>query len=384
MQAENSPPVGQERTPAVAGDEALRAQLEAAMVSCADAERRAEVLSDELAAISGGVGWRVLHSYRAVLGRVAPPGSRRAGAYDIVLGAARRRSTSAGSRPASQLVGPPQERAAVGAVVGDPSPAHAADVVGPPGANTWFRDHYDEAASRVVEFLAMDGIDLTGRVVADIGAGDGILDLGLVHKGGPRRLVAFDVNTMDRQDLLTAAVAEGVCDALPEALEFVVCGPTSIPAEDKSFDVVVTWSAFEHIGEPLAVLREAARILRDDGCLFLQVWPFYHSQFGSHLRDWFPDGWEHLEHSAGEIESIVRSSDLHSADWADVMLREFDELNKLTVDELGRALATAGFDVRRLNLLTRAVPLPPGSASRYALSALGTEGVELLAVPLER
>jgi hypothetical protein len=66
------------------------------------------------------------------------------------------------------------------------------------------------------------------------------------------------------------------------------------------------------------------------------------------------------------------------------MLREFDDLNKVTVDELGRALAAAGFDVRRLNLLTRAVPVPPGAASRHALSALGVEGVELLAVPLER
>lgn len=49
---------------------------------------------------------------------------------------------------------------------------------GPPGASTWFRDHYDQAASRVIEFLRLDDVSLEGKIVADIGTGDGILDLG--------------------------------------------------------------------------------------------------------------------------------------------------------------------------------------------------------------
>lgn len=326
---------------------ALRAELDAAR--------------GELAAIRSGVAWKALTAYRRLARKVAPEGSRLGQAYDRLLGSVR----------------PP--------AAAQPTPAAVAeDVSGPPGANTWFRDHYDEAATKVVEFLALDGISLESKEVADIGAGDGIIDLGLVHKGRPSRLVAFDVNAVDPGDLLAAAMAEGVCDALPPALEFSVAGPTSLPAEDASFDVVVTWSAFERSADPLGVLREARRILRDDGCLFLQVWPFYHSQFGSHLRDWFPEGWEQLQRPGEEIEALVRASDLHGPEWVDVMLGEFAELNKVTVDDLGVALAEAGFDVRRLNLLSRSVPVPSMVASRHPLSVLGIEGVELLAVPLPR
>lgn len=356
---------------------ALEVQLEEATLARADAERRVAALSEQLADIQAGIGWRALTSYRSMARKVAPGGSRRGHAYDLMVGTVRRSAgrvrTGAVIRPAADASAPP-----------DLTQVEGAEAVGPPGANTWFRDHYEEAAARVVEFLAMDGITLEGKQVADIGAGDGIVDLGLVHKGRPQRLVAFDLNAISLDDLLAAAIEEGVCDALPPSLEFVVSGTTTIPVEDRSFDVVISWSAFEHIADPLGVLREVRRVLRDDGCLFLQVWPFYHSQFGSHLRDWFPEGWEHLQHPADEIEAKVRSSDLHASDWADVMLREFGELNKVTVDDLGGALVEAGFEVRRLNLLTRAVAVPPSVASRHPLSVLGIEGVELLAAPLPR
>ena len=347
----------------------------------AEAERRAAELAAELDALRSGLGWKALASYRQVARKVAPAGSRRGEVYDLVVGTARRSS-------ARLRNGAPEPEPATNGWTAaevprsDPAPQEA-DVseVGPPGADTWFRDHYDEAAGKVIAFLAMDGIALEGMQVADIGAGDGSLDLGLVHKGRPARLVAFDVNQFQPDALLQSARREGVCDALPDALEFRVCGPTNLPAEARSFDVVVTWSAFEHIAEPLAVLREMRRVVRDDGVLFLQVWPFYHSQFGSHLRDWFPEGWEHLQRSPEQIEAVVRTSDLHPPSWADVMLDEFSELNKVTVDDLGAALVEAGFAVRRLNLLTRNVPVPVEAASRIPLSWLGIEGVELTAVP---
>jgi len=83
-----------------------------------------------------------------------------------------------------------------------------------------------------------------------------------------------------------------------------------------------------------------------------------------------------------QIESMVRASNVHAPDWADVMLGEYGTLNKTGVDDLGRALVQAGFVVRRLHLLTSPVPLPPEPASRLDLSVLGIEGVELVAVPV--
>lgn len=364
----------------------LQAELEAAQRTRAEAEQHAAEVSAELRRIEHGLGWRALVWYRHLARKVAPEGSRRGHAYDLVVGTARRSfGRSFGWRGAvvttPNVTTPPPPLEEDGATADSGSPDTPGDV-GPPGADTWFRDHYDSAASRVVEFLAMDGLSLEGKEVADIGAGDGILDLGLVHKAGPARLVGFDLGATNGDYLLASATREGVCEALPPVLEFAVSGPTDIPAEDGSFDVVVSWSAFEHIDDAVGVLREARRIVRDDGFLFVQVWPFYHSQFGSHLRDWFPEGWEHLEKSPEEVEAVVRSSEVHASEWADVMLHEFEKLNQLTVDDLGKALVDAGFVVRRLNLLTRAVPVPAGAASRIALSLLGIEGVELTAVPV--
>ena len=83
------------------------------------------------------------------------------------------------------------------------------------GADQWFWDHYEWAAGEVVAFFAEDGLTLADRDVADVGCGDGITDLGLVHRARPRRLVGFDLDPV-RQDLLVArATAAGVADTLP-------------------------------------------------------------------------------------------------------------------------------------------------------------------------
>src|SRR6185312_10101450 len=65
----------------------------------------------------------------------------------------------------------------------------------------WFWDHYEMAAGQVIETFAAEGISLTDRVVADVGCGDGIIDLGILHKARPRRLVGFDLNLTDTAHL---------------------------------------------------------------------------------------------------------------------------------------------------------------------------------------
>src|SRR5205807_894976 len=122
---------------------------------------------------------------------------------------------------------------------------------------------------------------------------DGILCLGVAHKGRPSRLVGFDVNPTDVHHLGRRAQEEGV-PPTADGLEFQGCEPDRLPAPDNSFDIATTWSAFEHIADPQAVLREIRRILRPSGVLFLQLWPFYYSERGSHLWDWFPEGFHHL------------------------------------------------------------------------------------------
>jgi 2-polyprenyl-3-methyl-5-hydroxy-6-metoxy-1,4-benzoquinol methylase len=240
----------------------------------------------------------------------------------------------------------------------------------------WFDAHFWEAAEAILDFISLEG-----KTVADIGSGDGIIDLALALRGRPRELVGYDVNPTPVDHLLEQAGRHAEISQLPAGLSFRPSDPERIDAPDAAYDVVVTWSVFEHARDPLGLLREMRRIVRPDGVLFLQLWPFYHSHRGSHLWDWFPEPFHHLQQSVEEIEAGVRASDRHGEEWAEYMLAEFRTLNRVTLDELGQAVREAGFSIRELELIGQRTAVPSG-LDEFPLSALGIGGVKLLAVPL--
>jgi ubiquinone/menaquinone biosynthesis C-methylase UbiE len=247
--------------------------------------------------------------------------------------------------------------------------------------SVWFRDHFYGAASEIIAFLEGVGVSLHGLRVADVGCGDGIMALGFASRAKPAELVGFDLNRTEPEALLARARAQGVATTLPENLRFEQCTPDHLPAPDGSFDVVYTWSAFEHVEDSTAVLSEINRILKPDGLLFLQLWPFYLSERGSHLWKWFPQSFHHLLTSEEQIEATMTSGEDAGDFMTAYMLEEYKKLNRITLGELQDALLAAEFDVVRLDLLTHLVPLAPELARRFRLSDLGIGGVKLLARP---
>jgi SAM-dependent methyltransferase len=246
--------------------------------------------------------------------------------------------------------------------------------------SAWFKEHYEEAASQIVGFLAEDGIDLAGLRVADVGCGDGIIDLGVMHKGQPAELVGFDVAPTAAGELLEFARSEGVAEELPAGLEFRTCEPRHLPADDASFDVVVTWSAFEHVSDPAAVAGEIRRVMKPGGVLMLQLWPFFHSEHGAHLWQSVPEPFiQHLR-SDTEIAEVVRAAGAHPPELTEEFLEVYDTLNRITLDDLQRALLAGGLCVTKLQLLSETVRIPP-QLFRRSLSHLAVAGVKLLAVP---
>jgi ubiquinone/menaquinone biosynthesis C-methylase UbiE len=244
----------------------------------------------------------------------------------------------------------------------------------------WFWDHYEWAANQIAEFCEQGGVSLGDSVVADVGCGDGIMALGLFNRVRPRSLVGFDIVPTNAEQLLARARNEGVADVLPDGLAFQTSTPQATPAADDTFDFVYSWSAFEHIAEPVSVLREIHRILRPTGHFFLQLWPFYHSPRGSHLWDWFDDEFHHLKTSGPDVVAAMAASNEQPLDRTQYMSREFEHLNRITLDELQRSVLAAGFDVHRLELLAAPVHLTPELA-RYSWTDLGIGGVKLIALP---
>lgn len=242
----------------------------------------------------------------------------------------------------------------------------------------WFWQHYRDAAGQIVNFCQAQEVALAGREIADVGCGDGIMALGLCQHARPKRLVGFDIVATNTEILLERARSAGVAEALPAELEFRASEPVRLPAEDDAFDFVYSWSAFEHIATPAEVLGEIRRVLRPGGSFFLQLWPFYRSAHGSHLWDWFNDEFHHLTASMPDTVAAVQASDRHSPEHTAYMVREFQHLNQVTLDELQRAALAAGFTVSAFELITAPVKLTP-ALQRYAWCDLAVGGIKLLA-----
>lgn len=245
----------------------------------------------------------------------------------------------------------------------------------------WFFEHYVTAVNHVRDFLAGEDLSLRGSTVADIGCGDGIIDLGIAKRLSPLRVVGFDIDKVDTASLAQKALTLLDETSLPTNLSFVQSKERGIPAEGKSFDWAVSWSAFEHISDPLAVAKEIRRILKPNGLFFLQLYPFYHSEWGSHLEEWFPEPFVQHRASTEEIASHLRANPLADRPgWNEVLVSEFDALNRITLDGLHQALRGAGFSIVRAELYTNTVRIPP-EAQDVPLSSVMISGVKLLARP---
>jgi SAM-dependent methyltransferase len=55
-----------------------------------------------------------------------------------------------------------------------------------------------------------------------------------------------------------------------------------LPFADGQFDSVFSYNAFEHFGDPCAVLAEALRVVRPGGTLYFRFGPLYRSSYGLH------------------------------------------------------------------------------------------------------
>lgn len=247
------------------------------------------------------------------------------------------------------------------------------------GATRWFKEHFEDAADEILGFLSGDGILLEGRRVADIGCGDGIIDLGVYHRADPQLLVGYDLREVDIHALDRAAKAAGI-GQLPSAehFSFMVSEEDRIPAPNDTFDVAISWSSFEHVSRPVAMLREIRRILKPSGVLFLQIWPLYFSQHGGHLWQSISEPFPHLQHPPHILERRIGGR--HGTDRSRDAIDELRSLNRLTLDDLHRSLLAAGMRPSKVELQAETFHVPEAVA-HHSLSDLAVSGVKLLAVP---
>jgi SAM-dependent methyltransferase len=242
--------------------------------------------------------------------------------------------------------------------------------------DTWFEEHF-AAADEIVGFLRADGIDLAGKVVADVGCGDGIIDLGVVQKGRPATLTGYDVRPTDVEALRATARRQGVEFPPDQQLNFVRSEETQVPAQNDFYDVVFSWSTFEHVSDPPTMLREICRIMKPEGYFLLQVWPLFQSFHGGHLWLSVQQPFAHLTTPPHELEPLLDGRP--ATDPTRSATEEFRSLNRVTLDDLQRGLLAAGMRPVKVKPIAETFHMP-ASVRHLPLSLLSISGIQLVAV----
>jgi ubiquinone/menaquinone biosynthesis C-methylase UbiE len=111
----------------------------------------------------------------------------------------------------------------------------------------------------------IEGMELAGKIVLDVGGGTGVLSL-LALKAGAARVVCGDISEYMLSEARRKAIDQ--LDNL-DRIDFRKLDAESLPFEDGSFDVVLSSMSFGLFPDQKKAVAEMIRVLRVGGCLGL-------------------------------------------------------------------------------------------------------------------
>ena len=121
-------------------------------------------------------------------------------------------------------------------------------------------------AEEVREML--EGHDLRGSIVLDIGSGVGGVDVLLVREHGAGEVVGIDVEPR----LIEEARAHVREEGLEDRIRFDLVEPGPLTYADESFDFVFSKDAMVHVPDKAALYAEIMRVLKPGGFFIAADW----------------------------------------------------------------------------------------------------------------
>ncbi|RWN50274.1 class I SAM-dependent methyltransferase [Mesorhizobium sp.] len=114
----------------------------------------------------------------------------------------------------------------------------------------------------------LEGVDLSGRRVLDIGSGLGGIDVLLAAQHGAAAVVGIDVEPQLIESARHLAARKG----LAGRVTFQLVKPGKLPFADASFDVVFSKDSLLHIADKRPLYAELLRVLKPGGWLIAADW----------------------------------------------------------------------------------------------------------------
>ncbi|TIY11786.1 MAG: class I SAM-dependent methyltransferase, partial [Mesorhizobium sp.] len=114
----------------------------------------------------------------------------------------------------------------------------------------------------------LEGIDLSGHRVLDIGSGLGGIDVLLAAKYGAATVIGIDVEPQLIKSARDLAARKG----LAERVMFQLVTPGKLPFADATFDLVFSRDAMLHIADKPASYVEVLRVLKPGGWFIATDW----------------------------------------------------------------------------------------------------------------
>jgi phosphoethanolamine N-methyltransferase len=116
--------------------------------------------------------------------------------------------------------------------------------------------------------LVLDGLDLAGARVLDLGCGTGGCSLFIGGRYQPEEIVGIDVEP----GVVAKATAAAAEARLADRVSFIAVEPGPLPFPDGHFDVVFSKDSIVHIPDKHTLAHEIARVLRPGGVFAASDW----------------------------------------------------------------------------------------------------------------
>jgi ubiquinone/menaquinone biosynthesis C-methylase UbiE len=101
--------------------------------------------------------------------------------------------------------------------------------------------------------------------ILDVGTGPGYLPLEIARKASALEVVGIDLSP----GMVALARKNTEKSGLTQRVSFQVANASSLPFEDKTFDLVVSTLSLHHWSTPAADFKEICRVLKDNGTVYI-------------------------------------------------------------------------------------------------------------------